>query len=102
MEREKTVEMEIQQSNVQLVDGQFTPSQAAKIITSLIDQKINFHKVEGFQKWERNHRIDEEPFSKRIEELKEEMKIAKAFISQLEKEGKQVKIDGIIKMTAAE
>ena len=94
-----TSQIENQESKFQLVDGEFTPSQASDIISSLINQKINYHKLEVLQNWERNHKHDEELLRNRINELEEEMKIAKDFILKLKKEGKNVRIDGIIKMT---
>ena len=66
------------------------------------NQKINYHKLEGLQKWEGNHKYDEEPLRNRIKELEEEMKIAKDFMLKLKNEGKNVKINGIIKMTVVE
>lgn len=80
--------------NVKLVDGDFTPVQAIDIISSLIQQKINFHKIENLQNWEKNHKADPEPFIKRINQLKEANETAKQFIIEMKKNGKRVQIEG--------
>ena len=80
--------------NVRLVDGEFTPVQAIDVISSLIKQKINFHKVENLQNWEKDHKADPEPIKKRINELKEANEAAKQFIIEMKKNGKKVKIEG--------
>ncbi len=102
MENKKTSQIETLKQNIQLVKGEFTPSQASDVIMSLINQKINFHKIEGLQLWERNHKYDQEPLNNRIKELEEEKKIAADFISKMRDEGKNLKITGVLKMTAVE
>lgn len=39
----------IETKHIKLVDGEFTPSQALDILSTLIDEKINYHKVEKLQ-----------------------------------------------------
>lgn len=86
---------------VQLVKGEFTPSQASDIVLSLISQKISYHKLEEIQLWERNHEIDLEPLRNRITELENEKKKAENFIAQMKAAGKNLKIDGTIEMKSA-
>ncbi|MFT6137830.1 MAG: hypothetical protein ACJA0U_002611 [Salibacteraceae bacterium] len=100
MENKKISKTEIQQQDIKLVKGEFTPSQASDVIMSLINQKINYHKIERLQNWERNHKYDREPINNRIKELEEEMKTAADFISKMKKEGKNLEINGTLKMTA--
>ena len=102
METKKTFKTEIHTQEIQLVKGEFTPSQASDIIMALINQKINYHKIEGLQNWERNHKYDHEPLNNRINELEEEKRIAADFISKMREQGKNLKIKGIIEMTASE
>lgn len=102
METKKTSEIKIQEQEIQLVKGEFTPSQASDVIMSLITQKINYHKIEGLQNWERDHKYDQEPLNNRINELEEEKRIAADFISKMREQGKNLKIKGIIEMTASE
>lgn len=86
----------ITDKKVKLVDGEFTPAQTLNILNDLIDQKINYHKLENIRQWEQNHKIDEKPFIKRIEELEDEKKALKSYISEMGQEVKNLSISGII------
>ncbi len=94
--------MKNQEQEIKLVDGEFTPIQASDIISSLIKQKINFHKIEGLQHWERDHNSDTKPINNRIEELKKAEEIAKDFIISMKKQGKKIRIDGHLKISLVE
>lgn len=88
---------------VQLVNGVFTPSEAADIIGSLIDEKINFHKIQRLQRWEGNHKCDTGDLNDRITELEQDRAQALEFIAQIRKEGgKALRINGILEMSVAE
>ena len=102
METKKISKIEIKEQKIQLVNGEFTPSQASDIITSLIKQKINFHKLEILQSWEKNNTHNQEPLNSRIQELEKEQKTAKDFIKKMRSEGKKLKIDGILTLTYAD
>lgn len=82
------------EQEVRLVDGTFTPIQAADIVSSLIEQKINFHKVENLQHWEKNHKNDVKPFIQRVKNLEEAEKEAKSFILDESFKDKKIKIKG--------
>lgn len=74
---------------IKLVDGEFSKLQALDIISALIDQKINYHKVEGMQLWESNHHADGDHINLRIEEL---LKAKEEFKNYLkDKKGKEVR-----------
>lgn len=64
----------IETKHIKLVDGEFTPSQALDILSTLIDEKINYHKVEKLQHWESNHHKDPHPLLKGIQELEKQKK----------------------------
>lgn len=100
METQKsTITTENQEQHIKLIDGEFTPIQASDIISSLIKQKINFHKIEGLQHWERDHNSDTKPISNRIKELEKAEKVAKDFIIEMKKQGKKIRIDGHLKIS---
>jgi hypothetical protein len=84
---------------VQLVKGEFSPAQASKVLYALIDQKINFHKIESHQQWEKDHHADINPLKERIAELEKEKRKVNDFISNLTAEGKKLKINGIIEIS---
>lgn len=94
--------MTIENQKVKLVDGTFTPVQASDIVSSLIEKKINFHKVENLQNWERNHNSDPQPIIDRINELEKAKKEVKAFIREMKNSGKSLKIEGELKISIVE
>lgn len=102
MENSKAVQNQEMGQKVQLVKGEFTPSQASNVITSLLDQKINYHKIEGIQLWEKDHAIDQEPLKLRIKELEREKQVALDFILSVKNKGKNLKIDGTLLLEMSE
>lgn len=87
---------------INLVDGTFTPSEAHDVIQALIDQKINFHKFQRLSWCEGDVNADTQYPDGRIAELIEEKKKAKELIAELRKEGKKLRIDGILKISVEE
>ncbi|GGE06555.1 hypothetical protein [Psychroflexus salis] len=81
---------------IKLVDGEFSKVQALDIVSSLIDQKINFHKVEGMQLWERDQLSDKKPINKRIDQLKGEKESFKNYIKESKDNSKKFKISGFL------
>lgn len=92
----------IETKHIKLVDGEFTPSQALDILSALIDEKINYHKVENLQHWESNHHTDPHPFLKRIQELEHQKKELKDYVIQLKESGLNLKIDGVLSLKPVE
>ena len=93
----KTTARQIDQK-LQVVKGEFTPSEAALIITNLLDQKINFHKLQQLQIWEGDHKCETEPLDTRIQELQEEKLIAHEFINNIRGLGKKLRINGVLEI----
>ena len=87
---------------IQLVKGTFTPSEASHIIVNLIDQKINFHKLQRLQIWEGNHVCKTEGLDGRIQELEKEKEIAREFIKSTRSSGQNLRIDGVLKISLAD
>lgn len=86
---------------LQLVKGEFTPSEAAHIIDSLIDEKINFHKIQRLQIWEGNHKCKTVDLDGRIEELELEKSIVRDFINNSRGLGQNLKINGVLEISIA-
>ena len=84
---------------VQLVEGKFTPSEASDIISSLIAEKINFHKLRRLGRSEGNINADCEYPDNRVKELEEERMIAKEFIKIARLEGKTLRINGTLEIS---
>jgi len=88
--------------NIQLVKGEFTPSEASDIIMSLIDEKINFHQKQRLQKWEQNHKTNSEELDDRIKQLEKEKQTTKAFIANAKNLKNNITINGILEITIVE
>ena len=86
---------------IELVKGGFTPSEAIHIIMSLIDEKINFHKIQRLQMWEGDHKCKTGQLDGRIAELEKEREIAREFINSTRGTGKNLKINGILEISIA-
>ena len=87
---------------IQLVDGKFTCSEASDVISALIEEKINFHKIQRLKRCEGNENSNVEYANNRIAELLKEKKIAKQFLAQARQQGCNVSINGTIEITFEE
>lgn len=92
-----TVEQATQ--DVQLVEGLFSPSEANHIINVLIEQKVNFHKLQKLRLCEGCDTADTTYEDNRIQELLNEKQTAKDYISIARKEGYNVVINGTINIS---
>ncbi len=101
MKSKEITQTENETQKIQLVKGEFTPSEASHIIMGLIDEKINFHKIQRLQRWEGNHKGNSDELNGRIEELEKEKVTAREFINRSRSLGQNLKIDGILKITVA-
>lgn len=102
MNSQELVQTEELTQSLQLVKGLFTSAEASNVVITLIDQKINFHKIQRFQLWEGNHECKTEQINKRIKELEQEKEVAKEFISKIQELGSKIKIDAVLKMSIEE
>ncbi|MFN2261267.1 MAG: hypothetical protein ABR595_04320 [Psychroflexus sp.] len=102
METKNTNTKAVGTKEINLVDGEFTKSQAMDIVSALIDQKINYHRIEGIQFWESNHTIDKQPINNRVEELKAEKEKFQNMIRSLNPKQTKLKIDGVLKIEIIE
>jgi hypothetical protein len=101
MKTQKLTQTEKTTQNIELVKGEFTPSEASHIIMSLIDEKINFHKIQRLQIWEGNHQCVTRDIDSRINELEEEKKIARNFINSTRGLGQNLRINGTLEISIA-
>lgn len=91
-----------QSQKIQIVKGEFTPTQALDIVLSLLSQKINHHRLQEIQLWENDHEFNLAPIKSRILELEKEKEIAEQFISQVKLNNKKLEIDGILNLKIIE
>lgn len=101
MKTKELTQTEKVNQKIQLVKGEFTPSEASDVIMNLINEKINFHKLQRLQIWEGNHQSTTDKLDGRIGELEKEKEIAREFINKAKSLGQNLKIDGILELTIA-
>lgn len=101
MEPKELTEIEKVTQKIQLVKGEFTPSEASHIIMNLIDEKINFHKLQRLQMWEGNHKSKTDQLDGRIQELEKEKEIAKKFINSIRGLGQNLSINGVLEISVS-
>ncbi len=92
----------ITEQKVQLVKGSFTPQEATDVVLSLLDEKINFHKLQRLRWCEGHFGADTSYADQRIAELEAEKVIARNFIKQAREQGRCLKISGILEITMDE
>lgn len=87
---------------INLVEGQFTPSEASDVMEALIREKINFHKVQRLQKLIGDDDCETAELSNRIAELLEEKQKARDFFLKARKAGRNVVINGTLEISFAD
>ncbi len=87
---------------INLVDGKFTAQQATHVVDALIDEIINFHKLQRLIICEGNH-DSETPYEiDRIKELQSEKVITKNHINIARLKGYDVVINGTLEISFVE
>ncbi|PIB30849.1 hypothetical protein BFP77_03480 [Maribacter sp. 4U21] len=84
---------------INLVDGNFTVSEASDVVLALLNEKINFHKLQRLSLCEGYSEANTKYPDERITELEHEKSIAKDFFAQARAEGLTLKIDGVLKIS---
>ncbi|PTX62738.1 hypothetical protein C8N46_102138 [Kordia periserrulae] len=83
---------------VKLVDGKFTALEAKEVINSLIDEKINFHKIHRLALCEGNEKSDTTFDDSRVGELMREKEDFREIYMEAKKAGKQLRIQGTLEI----
>ena len=79
-----------------LIDGTFTKREALNIINSIVDVKIDFHKIHRLSIQEGNETEDCVFDNSRIKELMASKKETKAFLRALESKGQNIRISSTV------
>lgn len=98
MEVKENITKEQLSQTVDLVKGKFTKSEAAHIVSALIDEKINFHKIQRLQLWESDHNCKTEGLNNRVVELETQKEETKKWIRSKEGNGCNFRIEGTLKI----
>ncbi len=84
---------------IQLVEEDFTVAEATNIIISLIDEKLNFHKLQRLSLSEGYSGADTKYPDGRIGELEREKATARAFFAEVRKSGDKISINGTLEIS---
>jgi len=87
--------------NFKLIEGEFTPSEAGKVLFTLVNSKINYHNLEAFSIKERFNG-DVSHSERRIEELKSVNMSLTTIINFASEKGLHLKINSCIEITFIE
>ncbi len=87
--------------NYTLIEGTFTPAEAGRVLFDLIRSKISYHSMENFSARERFGK-DESHSEKRIKSLRQLQNSLKEVFEFAEKNGLNLKIDGLIEISFIE
>ncbi|ARV11039.1 hypothetical protein [Gilvibacter sp. SZ-19] len=85
-----------------LIDGNFTAQEAQDLINALLNEKINFHKLQRLAACEGDLCADTRFPDGRIQELEAEKQHARAFINLKESTQKRFRINGTIELELIE
>ena len=92
----ETINEVITDQKINLIDGTYTPSEAAHIVSSVLKVKINFHKLHRLSIQEGNELDECKLDSGRINELMNEQELSKEFFSQARLQGKKLRMRSVI------
>ncbi|WP_299117129.1 hypothetical protein [uncultured Winogradskyella sp.] len=87
------------EQKINLVEGMFKPSEASHIINALIEQKINYHKLQRLSLCEGDENCDITYENARIQELIKEKEVAKEYIDTARRENYEIVINGTLDIT---
>lgn len=90
------------QQNIQLVDGVFTVSEANDIVQSLINEKINFHKLQRLTLCEGFSRSNTKYPDDRITQLENDKMTSKEFFKNKYNKDITIKINGVLEISISE
>ncbi|MFN4198027.1 MAG: hypothetical protein ACK4FS_03270 [Flavobacterium sp.] len=91
----KSDDVEVQ--HIQLINGEFNPEDAQRILLSLINSKIQYHQVEIFSMEER-FGIEATQSKDRIEELKLSVRDIQEIIKEASDAGMKLKVTSTVKI----
>ncbi|WP_430906349.1 hypothetical protein [Maribacter sp. 2-571] len=81
---------------VQLVDGVFTATEAKDVVNSLINEKVNFHKIQRLAMCEGDCDSDTSYDDGRVAQLLQEKENFKEVYQEAKLSGKKVRISGVL------
>jgi hypothetical protein len=85
----------------QLIQDSFSPSQARRVVKSMLDSYIQHYNLEYMQSWEACHNFDSEAIDEKINFLKSLKRDLEQSIDLAETERVMLKLEGLMGFRAA-
>jgi hypothetical protein len=79
---------------VQFLNGTYTPTEAREVILKVIDDQINYHKLQHLSSWIKDDSISPDSLENKITELKRRKRELSRLIREARAEGTKLTIDG--------
>lgn len=80
---------------IKLIDGVFTPNEASSLLVTMIDNKINFHKLDDFSYHIREDRHPHHS-QERVVELQEAKADLRAWLNNAKEQSSHLVVKGVI------
>ncbi|MDX1666948.1 MAG: hypothetical protein R3350_06955 [Saprospiraceae bacterium] len=84
---------------IHLVNGQYTPSEASDVVNSLIEENVNFHKLQRWSLSVRDESADTSELNGRMSQLLQDKQTAEEFIAAARAQGYSVRINGTLEIS---
>lgn len=99
MKTQSTTLNKISNETINLIEGVFSVSDSRDIINALLDEKINFHKLQRLKRTEGNGKDACSYDNNRLVELIDAKGKMQAYFNELQKEGRTIKLKSTIEIS---
>jgi hypothetical protein len=82
---------------INLINGEFTPSEASELLMDLYNKNINFNKIQNFSSQVR-YGVDDENALCRIQELRESVEQIKDVLMEAKEHGKNIVVKSFLEI----
>lgn len=87
------VQKKLPTSEMQLIDGNFSPSEAYDALACIIERNINFFKLQHLGQWEKDHDLCTKSIQQKLSDLNHCKDELKRLTAEARAEGYKLKVD---------
>lgn len=81
---------------MKLIEGAYKPSEVLNVLSTLVNENINFYKLQSLKEWECDNGYDCNDFDQKIASLMNERENLRALINQAKTSGHELSITSTI------
>lgn len=85
-----------EQKTVQIVEDEFTPSEAQNLVRNIVEPQVNLYKVRAMTDWESDHNYGSSLSDRKTAQLSDNLKHIEEVIQYAKENGYQVSLTGSI------